>query len=127
MTPTKKILIIDDEQSFGELLKLNLESVRDHHVTYVGLLATSGAAGLQMVQQHRPDLVLLDMMMPDMGGLEVLQRIKQLAPELPVAMVTAVWDEREGKRCFDAGAYEYITKPVDFDYLHTALLVRLFQ
>ena len=64
-------------------------------------------------------------MMPGMDGLETLKRIKATAPDLPVAMVTAVYDDAEAKRCFEAGAYDYITKPVDFEYLMTGLLVTL--
>lgn len=78
-----------------------------------------------MVKTHSPDLVLLDIMMPSMDGIETLKQIKETAPELPVAMVTAVWKEEEARRCFEAGAYEHITKPVDFDYLNNALLLKL--
>ena len=123
---TKTILIIDDEAAFGELLKLNLEGVSDDVLMYKGVVATSGRAGIEIITQHRPDLVLLDVMMPGMGGLETLREIKRLAPDVPVAMVTAAWSAEEGKRAFAAGAYEYITKPVDFDYLKTALFIKLF-
>lgn len=118
----KKILIIDDEEDFGLLLKLNINKTTN----YDALVANNGEAGLELVQKHTPDLVLLDIMMPGIDGIETLKRIKAIAPDLPVAMVTAVYREEEAKRCFDAGAYEYITKPVDFEYLETALLVKLF-
>ncbi len=120
--PKKKILIIDDEEDCCTMLKFNIEATTDHE----GLAATSGEAGLALVKTHNPDLVLLDIMMPGMDGIETLKRIKAIAPDLPVAMVTAIYKEPEAKKCFDAGAYEYITKPVDFDYLNTALLVKLF-
>jgi DNA-binding response OmpR family regulator len=118
----KKILIIDDEEDFGMLLKLNINKTTN----YDALVANSGEAGLELVQRHTPDLVLLDIMMPGIDGIETLKRIKAIAPDLPVAMVTAVYSEEEAKRCFEWGAYEYITKPVDFEYLETALLVKLF-
>ena len=117
----KTILIIDDEEQFGKLLKLNLEASTE----YAGLTATTGAEGLRLVQTHKPDLVLLDIKMPDANGLDILKQIKAVAPEVPVAMVTGVWDEQEAKKAFAAGAYEYITKPVHLDYLKTALLVKL--
>lgn len=117
----KKILLIDDEEDTSTLLKLNIEAATD----YKALVATSGEAGLKLIQTHSPDLVLLDIMMPGMDGIETLKRIKETAPELPVAMVTAVWKQEEAKKCFDAGAYEYITKPVDFEHLNTALLLKL--
>lgn len=120
--PAKKILLIDDEEDFSTLLKLNI----DRTTTYEAVVANSGEAGLALVRAHKPDLVLLDIMMPGMDGLETLERIKTIAPDLPVAMVTAVYHEQEANRCFEAGAYDYIQKPVDFEYLKTALLVKLF-
>lgn len=120
--PRKTILLIDDEEDFSMLLKLNIENTTE----YKALVANGGEAGLELVKRHRPDLVLLDIMMPGMDGMETLERIKATAPDLPVAMVTAVYKEEEAKRCFDAGAYDYITKPVDFEHLKTALLVKLF-
>ncbi len=118
----KKILLIDDEEDFSTLLKLNIDKATEYEV----LVANSGEAGLELVKKHRPDLVLLDIMMPGMDGMETLEKIKATTPDLPVAMVTAVYKEEEAKRCFDAGASDYITKPVDFEHLKTALLVKLF-
>ena len=68
----------------------------------------------------------MDIMMPEMDGLEVLAHIKTIAPELPVAMLSAVRDERKAQQAMQAGAYDYITKPVDFKYLKTVLFVKLF-
>ena len=118
----KKILIIDDEENIGKMIKLNLEDDPD----YEGILAMRGEAGVECVKKDKPALVLCDIMMPGMNGLETLKRIKEIAPELPVAMVTAVWDPDEARKCFEAGAYEYVTKPVDFEYLKRALFVKLF-
>ena len=117
----KTVLIIDDEEQFGKLLKLNLEATTE----YSGLVATTGEEGLRLVQEHKPDLVLLDIMLPGADGLEILKQIKALAPQVPVAMVTGVWNEQEAKKAFAAGAFEYITKPVHLEYLKTALLVKL--
>jgi CheY-like chemotaxis protein len=64
-------------------------------------------------------------MMPDMDGIETLQKIKALDPEIPVAMVTAVWDNHEARQAIEAGAYEYITKPIDTDHLKLAILTKL--
>ncbi len=118
----KKILLIDDEEDACTVLKLVIETTTQ----YEALVATSGEAGLELIKTHKPDLVLLDIMMPGMDGIATLKRIKDTAPDLPVAMVTAVHREEEARKCFDLGAYEYITKPVDFEQLKTALLVKLF-
>jgi len=118
----KQILIIDDETDFAHLLKMNVERTGE----YEAVLAGNGLEGVECVKARRPDLVLLDITMPGMDGFETLKRIKVLAPDLPVAMVTACWNEDEAKRIIQAGAYEYITKPVDFEYLKTALFIKLF-
>ncbi len=118
----KKILLIDDEEDTCTVLKLNIETTTE----YEALMATSGEAGLELIKRHNPDLVLLDIMMPGMDGIETLKRVKETALDLPVALVIAVYKEEEAKKCFDLGAYEYITKPVDFEYLNAALLVTLF-
>lgn len=119
--PKKQILVIDDEADFGRLLKVNLEKTGEYQVA----LATNGQEGLSAIRAKRPDLVLLDITMPVMDGMQTLKEIKRTHPDLPVAMVTACWNEDEARRIMQAGAYEYITKPVDFNYLHNALLVKL--
>ena len=118
----KQILIIDDEVDFGRLLKLNVEQGGE----YEAVLAANGREGVERVRAQRPDLILLDINMPVMDGFETLKQIKQIAPDLPVAMVTACWNEEEARKIMQAGAYEYITKPVDFNYLNNALLIKLF-
>ncbi len=122
MRAKRLILVIDDEEHFCKLMKWNIELTQE----YDCVAANNGETGLEMVKKQKPDLVLLDIMMPGMGGLEVLKRIKAIAPETPVAMVTAVWSDEEGKRCFEAGAFEYLTKPVDFEHLKVSLLSKLF-
>lgn len=121
MRKKSKILIVDDEAQLTKLLKFYLEE----HTDYEIFTANSGNAALEIVARHKPDLVLLDIIMPDMNGLECLKRIKSIAPDLPVTMVTAVWDGEMGKLALQAGAFDYITKPVDLNYLKTALHVKL--
>lgn len=119
----KTILIIDDEESHNQMLKSTLELT--HH--YTCLIATCGAAGLELVKQRQPDLVLLDINMPGEDSLAILRQIKAIAPTLPVAMLTAVIDKDVAKACFAAGAYEYLTKPVTSEHLETTLLVKLLE
>jgi len=118
-----KILIVDDEIQLTTLFKFYLEE----HTDYEIFTANSGNAALKLVEQHRPDLVLLDIIMPDMNGLECLKRIKLIAPALPVSMVTAIWEAETEQRAMQAGAYDYVLKPVDINYLKMALQVKLFQ
>ena len=120
-TEKKKILLIDDEKDLSALVKINIEATTGYEV----LMATSGREGIELIKTERPDLVLLDIVMPEMDGFEVLKLIKAIAPQLPVAMVTAVLDEKEAKRAFKAGAYEYISKPIHADQLKRAMLVKL--
>ncbi len=117
----KAILVVDDDPKSLKLLAdvLALEGYRV-------ITARSGKHALETIELEKPGLVLLDIMMPEMDGMETLNRIKAFNQDIPVAMVTALWDEDEVKRAFEAGAYEYITKPVDIEYLKLAVLVKFF-
>ena len=117
----KKILIVDDEEYFANLLKLNLEKTKK----YEAMVATSGEEGIELVKMHAPDLILLDLKMPGMDGLATIKELKAVAPQIPVVMVTAVWNETERKLAFMAGTLDYITKPVDFEYLMRVLSAKL--
>jgi len=104
------LLIVDDEPGNIELLTAML--------TPDGFLfrtAASGSEALASIAQHQPDLVLLDIMMPDMDGHEVLRQIKADAAtsNIPVIMVTALDDRKVRLSCLDVGAEDFLTKPVD--------------
>ena len=120
----KYILVVDDDPKILKLIALRLAQEG-----YRAVAAESGESALAHIKIEKPGLVLLDIMMPGMSGFEVLQRIKAMDPNVPVCpvcIVTAVYDEEEGKRCFAEGAYEYVTKPIDFEYLQKAILIKLF-
>ena len=122
MERTKKaVLVVDDDSKMLELLALKLTGEGYRVIT-----AQSGADALEVIKMEKPGLVLLDIMMPDMNGFETLKRIKELESDIPVAMVTSIWDNDEVKRAFEAGAYEYITKPVDINHLKMVVLTKLF-
>ncbi len=107
---TARILVVDDEQSNRALFEVML--ARDgFEVTTVA----SGEAALAMIQSERPDLVLLDVMMPVMNGYDVVGRIKRDAATktIPVIMITALDDRDSRMRALTAGAEDFLTKPVD--------------
>jgi twitching motility two-component system response regulator PilG len=104
----KKILIVEDEESL-----LKLESILLTSRGYEVVGAADGVAALEQVVSTRPDLVILDIMLPEIDGFEVCRRIKQ-NPEtahIPVMMLTAKKSEQDCDRGMAAGASAYVTKP----------------
>lgn len=99
------ILVIEDEADLRTLLRVVLER-GGHRV----LDACDGRNGVRMFHQHRPDLVLLDVGLPDIDGWAVLERIREMS-DLPVVMLTARGLETDKARGLDAGADDYVTKP----------------
>ncbi len=106
----KKILIIDDEVRFGQLVKMNLAQVSDFEVS----LAASGKDGLKLAKKLKPDLILLDVIMPGLNGFEVLERLKgdKSTREIPVIMLTAMDDDKMRIRAAQSYNEAYITKPI---------------
>ena len=103
--PTPVILAIDDEPQIRKLLKMTL-SAHDYSV----LEAATGNEGLIMAASRAPDLILLDLNLPDLSGLEVLARLREWYAR-PVMVVSVVNDEETIVRALDAGADDYLTKP----------------
>ena len=88
----------------------------------------TGEETLKIVRKKWPDVVLLDIKMPGMDGVQVLQRIKKIDKKLPIViMITAVKDDDIGKLCMELGASDYITKPIGLDYLENVLVVKLMD
>ena len=108
--PRAKILVVDDERLNREMLAALL---RKHH--YEATTAASGREALALVIREAFDLVLLDVVMPDQHGFEVLRDLRELASaaELPVIMCTSATDSRQVVEAFEHGANDYITKPLD--------------
>lgn len=99
------ILVVDDEAGPRESLRMILN--QEHEVR----MASSGTTALEMIREQVPDLVFLDIRMPEMEGTEVLRRIKEIAPEVEVAMITAYAAVQSAQRAMRLGALDYITKP----------------
>ena len=117
-TPTAKlgktILIADDEQDLVELIGFNLE-----RNGYDVLSATDGTSALRLAQQHSPDLIVLDVMMPGLDGTEVCRRLKGDAKtaKIPVVMLTAKGEETDVIVGLTLGADDYVTKPFSMKIL----------
>ena len=110
-----RILVVDDEERYIRLMEANLVSEG-----YVVIKATSGQAAVETVDAQRPDLVLLDVMMPGINGFEACERIREFS-SVPIIMVTAKGDERDRVKGLDVGADDYIIKP----YSASELLARV--
>ncbi|MEH6947741.1 response regulator transcription factor [Bacillus sp. JJ634] len=102
----KKILVVDDEKSIVTLLKYNLEQAGFSVIT-----AFDGEEGLQTVVEQKPDLVVLDLMLPKLDGIEVCKQLRQLKVNVPILMLTAKDDEFDKVLGLELGADDYLTKP----------------
>jgi DNA-binding NtrC family response regulator len=111
-----KILVVDDEAEIRSLLGAVLQSKGYEVVT-----ANDGAAALQQVQREHPAVILMDLSMPRMGGMDALPEIKRLDPEVPVIICTAHADLATAVRAMKLGAYDYLTKPFDVELLALTL------
>ncbi|MCX5677506.1 MAG: response regulator [Candidatus Omnitrophica bacterium] len=123
----KKILIIDDEAEFCRVVKQNLEMKGDYRVE----VATDGKGGIDAALRNKPDLILLDIIMPGMGGFDVLRELKSKkeTTSIPVIMLTAVDSEEAKEKALGLYDEEYIVKPVllgDLDSKIKAVLSRRF-
>lgn len=107
----KKILVIDDEEGVRESLKFSLKD------KYRIFLASTGKEGIDCIEKENPDLVILDILLPDKNGLEILKEIKKINEDIPVIMLTAVSQVKTAVEAMKLGAIDYITKPYDVDEL----------
>jgi len=117
------ILVVDDEPDVAELFRQRFRrEVRQG--TYVMHFAGSGEDALEKLADGiEPALIVIlsDINMPGMDGLELLRQVKHRRPDLPVMMVTAYGDDERRQRSSELGAFEFVTKPVDFDQLKAQL------
>jgi DNA-binding response OmpR family regulator len=111
--PAKKttILTAEDDPQLLRLVARNLE-LEDYDV----LVASDGKQALEKIEQHAPDLVLLDVMMPRMDGFTVCQRVREFSA-VPIIIVTACGQDQDKVRGLDLGADDYLTKPISIEEL----------
>ena len=106
-----RILVVDDEVGTRESLRMILKSDYEMH------LAKDAEEAFVRIKQHVPDIILLDILLPDLDGLKVLERIKQNDSDMIVIMITATKTVKTAVEAMKLGAYDYVTKPFDIDEL----------
>ena len=111
-----KILVIDDEESFRETIRLCLEDKSFNIIT-----ASSGEEGISLFEKERPDIVITDLKMPKMNGLDVLTHIKSLDKNVPIIMLTAFDDVPNTIEAMKIGAYDFVSKPIKADALKSLI------
>jgi len=112
MNDSIKVLLVDDEEEFVTTLAERLE-MRGFDPS----IATSGDQALSMVQDKAFDLIVLDLMMPGIGGLEVMKQIKSANPEMPIILLTGQGSTKEGMEGMNQGAFDFLMKPLDIEEL----------
>jgi DNA-binding response OmpR family regulator len=118
--PGNKILVVDDEPEVRQLM--------EHFLTERGYdvrIAENGRLALVTLHTFTPDVVLLDMHMPEMDGLETLRRLVVRSPSLPVIMITVNEDIETTARLLQLGAADYVPKPFNLEYLEQAINIQL--
>ena len=117
------ILVVDDEPDVAEMFRQRFRR-EARQGTYVLHFAASGEEALdKLADGVRPELIVIlsDINMPGMDGLSLLREIKSRRPDLPVMMVTAYGDDERRRRAEEAGAFQFLSKPVDFELLKEEL------
>jgi CheY-like chemotaxis protein len=115
----KKILVIDDDENLCAAVKRGLESFGKYEVSVAG----GGKAGLKAGRKLRPDLILLDIIMPDLDGLSVLKKLRQNEKTrfIPVVMLTGVQDQEAKEQASYEYAEQYVTKPFEINRLESVI------
>jgi DNA-binding NtrC family response regulator len=117
---TWKILLVDDEEEFVTALAERLE-LRGLEAS----IATSGGDALKRIDADEPDLVVLDVLMPGLGGLDVLDQIRKTDPQIKVILLTGRGSAEEDDQSVPLGAFDYLIKPVNIDDLIQKMRVAL--
>lgn len=112
MTSRTHVLIVDDEQRIRQLVRANLEQRG-----FVVDEACNGSSAMKLIRQLEPDLVLLDIKMPDISGLEVCRWVREYDPNTPIIVLSAQSQEEQKVEALNIGADDYITKPFGYDEL----------
>ncbi len=106
----KRILIVDDEEDFLKITKLNLEDTG----RYETLTLSSGKDIISRVHEFRPDIIVLDILMPGIGGIEACQMLNDdsLGAEIPIIILSALDKEQDKQKAYRLGVVDYVVKPI---------------
>lgn len=115
-----KILIVEDEQRVAELLQRGLEESG-----YQAVVAFDGPMGLRLFKSNSFDLLISDVILPQMNGFELCKKVREINPAIPILMLTALGATDDKLEGFDAGADDYMVKPFDFRELDARIKVLL--
>jgi DNA-binding response OmpR family regulator len=118
----QRILVVDDEIEICNLLK-DFLTLKGYEV----YTALDGGTAITKLKQDRPHIVLLDIIMPGMGGIETLKAIKKVDPRVGVIMITAIADNELALRTLELGASDYICKPFELTYLEDVLTAKMID
>jgi two-component system, OmpR family, response regulator CpxR len=111
-----KVLLVDDERDFIETLSERLQ-IRDMSAT----VAFDAKSAMEIVARDEPDVMIIDLKMPGINGMELLQTIKQTRPNIEVIVLTGHGSRDDREQCMAMGAFTYLQKPVDIDELGDVL------
>ena len=115
-----QILVVDDELAIREVL---IEFLSEHGYEAEG--AEDGQEALEMATRLKPQVILLDIAMPGMNGIETLKRLRQALIGAAVIMISGHADQDQALMALDLGAFDFIQKPLDFRYLERTLLAKI--
>jgi len=107
-----KVLLVDDEEEFVSTLAERLQ-LRD----IITLIATDGNQALQIIDAEKPPVIVMDVLMPGLGGLDVLQQVKRKYPKIQVILLTGRGSTKDGIRGMRLGAFDYLMKPIKIEEL----------
>jgi DNA-binding NtrC family response regulator len=114
-----KVLLVDDEREFIQTLSERLE-MREMGST----VAFDGSSALELLREEDPEVMIIDLKMPGIDGLEVLKQVKQSRPEIEVIVLTGHGSEKDREQCMAHGAHSFINKPLEIDRL-LAMVARI--
>ena len=111
-----RLLLVDDEKQFVQTLSERLQ-LRNMGTA----VAYDGESALQLIERDEPEVIVLDLMMPGINGIEVLRQVKQTRPDVEVIILSGHGSEEDRETCMDLGAFAYLHKPVDIEVLSRKL------